>query len=516
LSEILAGRYRLIEEVGTGGMATVWRAWDEELARWVAVKRLRAMLANDEPIAKRFRREAQTVARLSHPNIVTVHDWGIDEGSAYLVMEIVEGHSLSMALRDGPLGYRRALAIATDVLSALEYAHAQGVVHRDIKPGNILVGDDGRIKVADFGIAKSVTDSTLTVTGQVLATPAYAAPEQMRGQGVTPRSDIYAVGCLLFECLTGEPPFRGDDPIALALQHLNDPPKAIPNHAAPQAVASCVLRAMEKDPERRFPSAKDMRDRLLAAAAVEVESGAPPATERIPPESAETLVLRPPPRVEARPRLHPAVVVGAALLAVLIGGMAVMASIGGDSSSGANRTQPVAADRTPAENSLAPETPAAQTESGRGSDVADYRRYRSEIRAAYDSYVTARNKLWDYNAGSKAQDDADEFEHVFFFASEERRAIANDLDSLTPPSGYGERHRRLISLLRQVADEVHQVGDVAYLVCYRSQPGCGRPRTVKHHSRYAAYLVDAQSLGDRIVSSMKDMISSLSDQIDGD
>ncbi|MBW3578515.1 MAG: Stk1 family PASTA domain-containing Ser/Thr kinase [Actinobacteria bacterium] len=261
---MLGGRYRLERPIGRGGMAHVFAAHDQRLDREVAVKVLRPLFADDEQSLVRFEREARAAAALNHPNVVAVHDYGEDDGRPYLVLELVEGRSLD-ALIDGGLATDRALEICTDVCVALGAAHDAGLVHRDIKPANILVADDGAVKVADFGIAHAVGGDTLAMTS-VLGTAAYLSPEQAQGAPVDARSDVYSLGTVLYEMLTGSPPFTGDSPIQVALRHVSDtpvPPRDRTDRIEPQLEA-VVLTSLAKDPADRYPSAEAMRDDLLA------------------------------------------------------------------------------------------------------------------------------------------------------------------------------------------------------------------------------------------------------------
>jgi serine/threonine-protein kinase len=268
VEQVLARRYVLGDELGAGGMARVVRAWDVVLDRKVAVKLLPAGVV-DATARERFRREARSSASFAHPNAVAVYDAGEDGGQLFLVMELVEGPSLAHVLHErGRLSVDDALRIADGVLAALAAAHAAGIVHRDVKPGNVLLGPNGEVKLADFGIARRLDDLAhdLTAAHTVLGTPRYTSPEQLAGQPATPASDIYAVGVVLFEMLAGVPPFEGPSASAVAAAHQAAP---IPDVAAwrpdaPPAVASAVARALAKDPAARFPNATAMRAALTA------------------------------------------------------------------------------------------------------------------------------------------------------------------------------------------------------------------------------------------------------------
>ncbi|HCU92994.1 MAG TPA: Stk1 family PASTA domain-containing Ser/Thr kinase [Actinobacteria bacterium] len=283
---LLGGRYELDGIVGRGGMAEVFRARDIRLDRVVAVKTLRDDLARDQTFQARFRREAQSAASLNHPSIVAVYDTGEDSSGPshvpYIVMEYVDGRTLRDLLRDDRrLLPERALEITDGVLRALDYSHRAGIVHRDIKPGNVMLTRNGEVKVMDFGIARAVSDAqaTMTQTAQVIGTAQYLSPEQARGERVDARSDLYSTGCLLYELLTGRPPFLGDSPVAIAYQHVRENPVP-PSRLDPEIPAwadSIVLRAMAKDPAQRYQSAADMRTDIQRAL-----SGVPVAAVRQP------------------------------------------------------------------------------------------------------------------------------------------------------------------------------------------------------------------------------------------
>ena len=278
---LLGGRYELDGIVGRGGMAEVFRARDIRLDRIVGVKTLRDDLARDQTFQARFRREAQSAASLNHPSIVAVYDTGEDMVGnlpvPYIVMEFVDGRTLRDLLRDDRrLLPERAAEITDGVLRALDYSHRNGIVHRDIKPGNVMLTRSGDVKVMDFGIARAVSDSqlTMTQTAQVIGTAQYLSPEQARGERVDARSDLYSTGCLLYELLTGRPPFTGDSPVAIAYQHVKEdpvPPSQVDPEVPPWADA-IVLKAMQKDPADRYQSAGEMRNDIQRAL-----SGAPVA-----------------------------------------------------------------------------------------------------------------------------------------------------------------------------------------------------------------------------------------------
>lgn len=295
----LAGRYEVRSMIGRGGMAQVHLGFDTRLSRVVAIKMLRTDLARDSIFQTRFRREAQAAASLNHPNIVAVYDTGEEDvttpdGSTvsvpYIVMEYVEGHTVRDLLAGGaPVPIDEAVEIISGVLSALEYSHVHGLVHRDIKPGNIMLTNTGKIKVMDFGIARALTDSqaTMTQTNAVVGTAQYLSPEQAHGDPVDARSDIYSTGCVLFELLTGQPPFKGDSAVAVAYQHVSEiPPKPSSiTSDVPDSIDRVVLKALAKNRDDRYSSAEEMRADLNRAArgalvmAPETDSWQAPATQ---------------------------------------------------------------------------------------------------------------------------------------------------------------------------------------------------------------------------------------------
>ena len=270
---LLGGRYELGEPIGTGGMAEVFRGTDVRLGRDVAIKVLRADLARDPAFQGRFRREAQAAASLNAPSIVSVFDTGQDEaGVPYIVMEFIDGRTLrDVLLEEGRLLPQRALEVTAEICAALEAAHAAGIVHRDIKPANVMLTRSGEVKVMDFGIARAAASTAMTQTAAVVGTAAYLSPEQARGEHVDARSDLYSTGCLLYELVTGGPPFTGDSAVAVAYQHVREdprPPSAY-DETLPPAVDAVVLKAMAKNPANRYQSADEMRQDLLRASAGE-------------------------------------------------------------------------------------------------------------------------------------------------------------------------------------------------------------------------------------------------------
>jgi serine/threonine-protein kinase len=274
VGQVIAGRYRLRHAIAQGGMAEVWEAGDDVLGRSVAVKVLLPQFAADATFIERFRREAIAAARLAHPNIVATFDTGVDDSLAFIVMELVEGTTLRDVLVErGPLPPNEATSIAAQVAGALHYAHEAGIVHRDVKPPNILLCPDGRVKVADFGIAKAAladagtsADFDLTGTGMVVGTAKYLSPEQFEGRPVDRRSDVYALGVVLYEMLCGRPPFTGGSDMAIGIQHVDKKPLSPRQIRAgiPRPLEAVVMRAMAKKPGDRYPTAAALQSALLS------------------------------------------------------------------------------------------------------------------------------------------------------------------------------------------------------------------------------------------------------------
>lgn len=263
---VFKDRYELHRKLARGGMSDVYLARDQVLDRPVAVKVLFPEYAKDPTFVERFRREAQAAAKLNHPNIVAVYDWGEELGTYFIAMEYVEGRSLSEIIRaEGPLSPRRVAEITADVASALGFAHRNGVVHRDVKPGNVIIETSGLVKVADFGIAQAMStadQAQLTRVGAVMGTATYFSPEQAQGKTVDPRSDLYSLGCVMFEMLVTRPPFSGDTPVAIAYKHVQEQPplpSAVLGVTLPPPLEAIVMKLLAKEPSGRYASAEDLR-----------------------------------------------------------------------------------------------------------------------------------------------------------------------------------------------------------------------------------------------------------------
>ena len=266
IGQIIKERYEIVEILGEGGMAFVYKARDKQLQRDVAIKTLKPNYVNQEKFVDRFRREAQTAANLNHPNIVQIFDWGIED-EPYFVMEYIEGNTLTSIISGNrTVGLNDILYIGSQVANGLKEAHKHGLVHRDIKPGNIMITPDGKVKVTDFGIVSLQNEeSDITKTGAVLGTASYISPEQAQGKPVSFESDLYSLGTVLYELIAGKPPFTGDSPIATATKHLTDKPEKLSNYRKdiPKALENAILKLLEKRPSDRFKSAEDLRALLL-------------------------------------------------------------------------------------------------------------------------------------------------------------------------------------------------------------------------------------------------------------
>jgi serine/threonine-protein kinase len=290
LGKKYGGRYQIAGKLGSGGMAEVFLARDDLLGRNVALKILHANYANDGVFIERFRREAQAAASLNEPRIVSVFDWGSDDGTYYLVMEYVDGRNLRQIItEEGPLLPDRAVEIAIDVCAGLHFAHQHGIIHRDVKPANIHITERGQTKVMDFGIARAAAEDgqTVTKTGTVMGTAAYLSPEQAQGLDVDPRSDVYSAGIVLYEMLTGDVPFKADTPVAVAYKQVKEnatPPSRV-NPDVPQALDDVVMRALAKDPKHRYQSADEMKldlERVVRGEAIDAAPLLSDATAAVP------------------------------------------------------------------------------------------------------------------------------------------------------------------------------------------------------------------------------------------
>jgi len=346
VSQVIAGRYEVRETVGKGGMSTVYCAFDTLLERNVALKVLHDQYGGDAEYVERFRREARAVAQLSHPNIVTVIDRGEENGKQFIVFELIDGENLKeLVERGGPLPVRRVLELGLEVGRALAFAHAQGLVHRDVKPQNVLLNGDGRAKVTDFGIVRSIDAVGHTETGTVLGTSHYIAPEQARGERVDAQTDVYSFGVVLHELLTGEVPYAGDNFVSVAMKHVNEPVPSVlgTRPDTPIRLASLIERCLAKQPADRPAS---MDEVVAELEAVKAELDAKEGDEG-------TMIMRKPAAVPARPprqkqrrapsdRRAPlwALLLGLLLLAVAVGGI-LLAIRDDDSPGGAANGAPV-------------------------------------------------------------------------------------------------------------------------------------------------------------------------------
>lgn len=328
---LLDGRYELGALIGQGTFGRVFRGYDRRLARPVAVKVIKPWWTEEPEWAQRFEREAQLMARISHPGIVQIHDIGHGEDGLYYVAELVDGESLAERLSRGPLPPLEALDVAAQLCRALVPAHAQRVVHRDIKPGNVLITRDGRVKVGDFGVARLAEGTSEGPAGTVVGTPRYMAPEQARGHVPTPATDVYGAGVVLYEMLAGAPPFQEGSAVELAIRHIGDTPPALPG-STPRQLVQTVERALAKSPSERYPTAREMADALEHARPAVARVAAPPARTR--PTGGRVAATRVAPRRSPRRNLNPpesrryrALLAGALLLlAGLLTGAVLMSS----------------------------------------------------------------------------------------------------------------------------------------------------------------------------------------------
>ncbi|HYH59194.1 MAG TPA: protein kinase [Thermoleophilaceae bacterium] len=424
IGTLLNERFRLEEKIGSGGMSTVYRAFDETLERWVAIKLMHREISSDSDQLERFRREARAVASLNHPHVVTVIDFGEDDDHPYIVFEYVEGENLKDRLRRaGRLPVPEAVAYAIEIGRALECAHSNKLVHRDVKPQNVLIDPEGRAKVTDFGIARSLEAEGLTATGRVLGTTDYVAPEQALGEVTTAQSDVYSLGICLFEMLTGEVPFKADSQVAVAMKHVKDPLPDIrmrrPEISA--ALAAVVERACAKETANRYQSAHevvaDLEQALVieASRSGEAEGEATTVLRSLPEDTAEFGALR---------RLrHPR----QALLVTILGGLLVAAAL---------VFIVVRAERGStggADISGEPALTAVKLETGGADDFdpdGDDTEHPEEVRLAIDGNVATRWETETYTVGDLQK------EGVGLIIRPRAPVAGTALDVITPIPGW--------------------------------------------------------------------------------
>ncbi|HEY1179471.1 MAG TPA: serine/threonine-protein kinase [Phytomonospora sp.] len=360
----LGGRYRLDSRIASGGMGDVWKATDSVLGRTVAVKILLPSLMEDPGFAERFRAEARVVATLSHHNIVRVYDYGesdLDGGgkAAYLVMEFIEGEALSKVLQTrGRLTPAQTMVLMAQAADALDEAHRAGIIHRDVKPGNLMVKPNGTVLLADFGIARSAQSTNLTMAGSVLGTAAYISPEQANGLPATPQSDQYSLGVVAYQCLQGRRPWDSDNPLELAMRHARDTPPPLPPETPP-AVLAVIQRAMSKDPGQRFPTALDFANAARAAAGDQATSpvpvspgtsgftaaATPPPGRGLDDDATKVGMELPPPNAAPkRVGLYAMLGAGALALVLIVGGLFIALANNGEEEPGGDGGQPTVSD----------------------------------------------------------------------------------------------------------------------------------------------------------------------------
>ncbi len=379
VGETIAERYELKEVVGQGGMSTVYKAHDSLLERNVALKVLHHQYNEDEDFVERFKREARSVAQLQHPNIVTVIDRGEEDGRQYIVFEFIDGENLKeLVVRKGRLDVRDALDIALEIARGLAFAHERGLVHRDVKPQNVLLNGDGRAKVTDFGIARSLdVEHGVTQTGTILGTSNYIAPEQASGQPVDAHTDVYSLGIVLYEMLTGEVPFPGESFVAIAMKHIQEPAPSVLDVRGdvPLRVAGMIDRALEKDPNQRFPTMTAFAAEIEASLA-ELDRGDDGAVTMVVPPARRLQQRRPRKRVSPLP-----------LLIGLLGALAIAAVLVGFLTlRGGKQAAPVGA-------------PTTVTGVGAYDPFGDGTEHDGDAPKATDGTVTTYWATEDYNSG---------------------------------------------------------------------------------------------------------------------
>src|SRR3990172_4808251 len=313
VGKTIGGKYRIVERLGRGGMAEVYKALQTNLERYVAIKLMHPFLADDQGFAARFEREAKSVAALHHPNIVQVYDFAPEADAPYMVMEFIEGATLktrleSLARHGQPLPLKAALKIVREVGHALAYAHKRNMIHRDVKPANVMVDASGRVILTDFGIAKILTGPSYTASGATIGTPAYMAPEQGLGQAGDHRSDIYSLGAMLYQLATGELPFDADTPMAVMLKHINEqmpPPRSV-NPDLPEGVERIIVKSMAKSPGDRYQSVDEMLADMekVGAAARPAAPTVVASPSAAPLPSPKLKKITPPPTAETEQTLH--------------------------------------------------------------------------------------------------------------------------------------------------------------------------------------------------------------------
>jgi tRNA A-37 threonylcarbamoyl transferase component Bud32 len=425
IGTLLNERFRLEEKVGAGGMSTVYRAFDETLERWVAIKLMHREISSDSDQLERFRREARAVASLNHPHVVTVIDFGEDDDHPYIVFEYIEGENLKDRLRRaGRLPVPEAVAYAIEIGRALECAHANKLVHRDVKPQNVLIDAEGRAKVTDFGIARSLEAEGLTATGRVLGTTDYVAPEQALGEDTTAQSDVYSLGICLFEMLTGDVPFKADSQVAVAMKHVKDPLPDIrmrrPEISA--ALASVVDIACAKETANRYASAHEMVHELEQALVIETSRSGEATGEA-------TTVLRSLPEDTAEfgalSRLrHPRRALLVTILAVLVaaGGVVFVIDRAQRGSTGGADVEGV-----PALTAVKLDTSGADDFDPEGDNEEEH---PEEVRLAIDGNVATRWETETYNVGDLQKDG------VGLIVHPRAPVAARALDVVTPIPGW--------------------------------------------------------------------------------